>query len=218
MLRNLATATLAAALTAGAQAGYNLQITEIWMGNEPGSNLTEDWFEITNLGNSAWTAAVDGDLYFEDSSADAGDAVLMSGIASIGAGESVIFVDEDDIAGFLSVWTGVSAAIVGGYDGSGLGQGGDAVAIWIGDPNVTLASPVDVEAYPDADLFGGQSWDVVLGAFSTVGNASGAYSTAPTVNDEGQPAIASPGTVVPAPAGFVGGQALTGLTLGRRRR
>lgn len=33
-----------------ATSSFNLQITEIWPGNEPGSNLTDDWFEVTNAG------------------------------------------------------------------------------------------------------------------------------------------------------------------------
>ncbi len=50
-------------LATPALAQFNLQITEMWPGNEPGNNLTEDWFEIVNFGDAAWISGVDGDLY-----------------------------------------------------------------------------------------------------------------------------------------------------------
>lgn len=189
---------------ATASAAYDLQITEIWPGNDPGSNLTEDWFEVTNVGDMAWSAALDGDLYFDDASAETADAVLMSGIASIAAGESVVYVDEDAAAAWSDVWDDVVVLPqVGNYDGSGLGQSGDAVTLFIDDlaAGVNLKQ-IDYESYPDASSNGGQSWDVVLGEFSTVGNASGAVATT-MLNDENQPAIGSPGPAVPEPGSAI---------------
>jgi hypothetical protein len=84
---------LTAASEHSADAQFNLQITEIWPGNDPGSNLSQDWFEVTNIGTSAWSAALDGNLYWEDVSADPTLAVLLSGVASIAANESVVFVN-----------------------------------------------------------------------------------------------------------------------------
>ncbi|MFG0326698.1 MAG: PEP-CTERM sorting domain-containing protein [Phycisphaerales bacterium JB037] len=210
----LAIASVAGLCAATAAADFDLQITEIWMGNEPGSNLSEDWIEITNFGTMTWTAAIDGDLWFDDVSADTGDAALMSGVPSIAPGESVIFVDggATGAANWLTLWG--FGGQVGSYEGAGLGQGGDAVAIWI-SAGIPVGSPDDFEAYPDANLNGGQSWDVVLGAFSTVGNLSNAFATG-TVNDEGQPAIGSPGTI-PAP-GSLALLGLGGLAAARRRR
>lgn len=221
--------TLAIALmfvvAAPAFAAYDLQITEMWMGNEPGSNLTEDWFEITNSGDMPWTAATDGDIWYDDDSPDVEAADIIFGIASIAPGETVVLVDEGltGLAGWSGVW-GADITIdfqVGYYDGSGLGQGGDGVALFVGttggdiiDGNDLLQ--LDFETYPDANANGGQSYDTVLGAFSTVGNASGAIATS-ALNDENQPAIASPGSV-PEPASLglllIGG----GLALARRRR
>jgi len=216
------------AAIAGAAAGsFDLQITEMWMGNEPGANLTEDWFEITNFGSSDFTFGTDGYLFFDDESADAEAADILEGIGTIAAGETVIFVDEGSAAAgaWFDVWFDIANDVpgqdgvpqIGWYDGSGLGQGGDAVALFL-DADQTLdltATAFEVEAYPDADFNGGQSWDVVLGAFSTVGNASGAFATDIT-NDVGQNAIASPGSI-PTP-GAVAVLGLGGLAAARRRR
>lgn len=181
-------------------ASYDLQISEIWPGNEPGSNLSEDWFEITNYGDMAWTAAVDGDLYYDDDSFDASTADIISGVASIAPGESVILVNGG--ASAATDWSTLWGAVVtlpqvGSFDGSGLGQGGDAVGVWV-SMGAPAGAPNFTAAYPDANSNGGQSYDTILSAFSTVSNAAGAVATT-TLNDVNQPAIGSPGSVVPEP-------------------
>ncbi|MEM1183997.1 MAG: PEP-CTERM sorting domain-containing protein [Planctomycetota bacterium] len=217
-----------AAVASAATASFDIQVTEMWMGNEPGANLTEDWFEVTNFGTSDFTFGVDGYLFFDDNSADPSVADLMQGIGTIAAGETVVFVDEGSggALGFFNTWypgggTPGAGGIpqIGFYDGSGLGQGGDAVALFLGATDnfedLVAGDLIDLESYPDADANGGQSWDVVLGGFSTVGNASGAFSTA-LANDEGQFAIASPGTIpTPGALAIIG---LGGLAAARRRR
>ena len=204
-----------------ASAAYDLRITEIWMGNEPGENLSEDWIEITNFGSTAWTAATDGQLWFDDDSFDATTADMLMGVASIAPGESVVFVDGL-LAGlneFTALWSPVvTLGQVGNYEGAGLGQGGDAVGIWISPTQPTVGTAPNFTAgYPDANRAGGASWDAALGAFSSVGNASGAVATT-TLNDAGQPAIGSPGSVVPEPAGLgLIAAGLLGLLAARRR-
>ncbi|MEM8508392.1 MAG: ExeM/NucH family extracellular endonuclease [Bacteroidota bacterium] len=175
----------------------DLQITEIWPGNEPGENLTEDWFEITNTGDIPWTVSEFGNLFFDDESQSPSDAVVINGITSIAPGEVIIAIDDTDTAQFLAVWssydlTGIQIAT---YSGAGLGQGGDGVTLWIGDP-LSTGTLVDFENYPDANTNGGQSYDVSLGAFSTVGNVNNAAATE-TLNDVGQPATGSPGNQGP---------------------
>ncbi len=177
---------------------FDLQITEMWPGNDPGNNLTSDWFEVTNFGDAEWTAAADGALYFDDESADRSVADLMEGVASIAAGESAIFVEGEagDVAEFLEVWAGVidPDVKIGFYNGAGLGQGGDAVALFIDDENDGLDADdavLDLEAFPDANDNGGQSYEVEAGAFSEDG-VNGAATTA-AVNSVGQPAVGSPG-------------------------
>lgn len=202
-----------------AMAAYNLQITEIWPGNEPGSNLTEDWFEITNFGDTAWTAAIDGNLWFDDDSFSSSNAVPMVGITSIAPGESVIYVDggASGASDWLAVWSDVVVPWqVGNYNGAGLGQGGDAVGVWI-TTTVPAGAPTFTGAYPDASANGGQSYNLTLAAFSTAGNANNAVATL-QLNDANQAAIGSPGVPVPEPSSVllaVAGSAL--LLLGRRR-
>ncbi|MGY0392497.1 T9SS type A sorting domain-containing protein [Bizionia sp. KMM 8389] len=177
----------------------SLQITEIWPGNEPGSNLTSDWFEITNTGTTAWVSGVDADLFYDDDSQDPNNADIINGVTDIQPGEHVIIVigNEEDVTEFVTVWgsdynlTGIE---IGYTDGSGLGGGGDGVTLFLGGP--TTESVVDFQSYPDADLNGGQSYDVVLGAFTTVANNT-VTGTTSTVNDEGQSAVASPGNQGP---------------------
>jgi len=209
-------ASVGALAASAASADFELQITEIWPGNEPGDNLTDDWFEITNVGDMPWSAATDGNLWYDDDSADPTTADLISGVDSIAPGESVVLVDdgEEGAAAWAELWgVDIDLPQVGYYDGSGLSQGGDGVSVWISaDPPVS--EPDLFELYPDAELNGGQSYDVLLGEFSTVGNASGAVATTAT-NDVGQPAIASPGTI-PAPASAL--LVLGGLAAGARRR
>ncbi|MCA8906647.1 MAG: hypothetical protein KDA64_01895, partial [Rhodospirillaceae bacterium] len=192
---------------------FDLIVTEIWPGNEPGANLSADWFEITNVGTAAWIAANDGELFYDDDSADPTAADPIVGLAQIDPGESVLVVlgDGADAAEFSALWSPVIDLIgvqIATSDGSGLGQGGDAVTVFLeqgtaGDAVLDSGVILDSAAYPDADATGGQSYDVLAAAFSVAGS-NGTVATL-TVNDEGQAAQGSPGNgdaVVPAVADF----------------
>jgi len=177
--------------------GPILNITEIWPGNGDGSNLTADWFEITNNGPVAWTPTLGG-LYFDDDSQDPASAVLISGITSIQPGESVVAIDAADTANFITIWEGVynlTDVQIGTYAGAGLSGGGDMVTLWIGNP-LTVGTIVDAEAYPDTAAYPGQSYDVEKGGFSVIGEAPYA-PVATTGNDMGESAIGSPGNQGP---------------------
>lgn len=175
----------------------NLVISEIFAG-QSGTDLTADWFEIKNIGAGAWVAGVDADLYYDDESASGSDADLIEGITQIQPGASVIILvtgDVNDITTFTNVWGPVidlSGIEIGYTDGAGLGGGGDDVTIWLGDPLTT--SPINTGSYPDTGANDGQSYDVELAAFSTVGNANGAVETiAQGGSSNDVPNIASPG-------------------------
>ncbi len=180
-------------------AASDLSITEIFSG-QYGADLTADWFEIKNNGASAWVSGVNGDLYYDDESADATTADLIEGISSIQPGGFAIVLigDATDVATFTTVWSQVidlTNVEVGYTDGAGLGAGGDAVNIWEGDP--LASAPISTASYPDTGANDGQSYDVELAAFSIVGNANGAVETIDKAGDAGDvPNIGSPGNGV----------------------
>ena len=111
-------------------------ITEVtpWAsGNAP---YGADWFEVTNIG--AGPVDVTGWRMDDDSGAFA-TAVALSGITSIAAGESVIFIETSNLvtttAAFLTAWFGANPPAdlqVGSYSGSGVGlsTGGDSVNLF----------------------------------------------------------------------------------------
>ncbi|MGX1025010.1 choice-of-anchor I family protein [Psychroflexus sp. MBR-150] len=186
---------------------FDLQITEIFSG-QAGNDLTEDWFEIKNNGGVAWISGVDPDLYYDDESADATTADLIQGITDIQPGESVVVLitgNTADITTFQNVWGEVldlSTVEIGFVDGAGLGSGGDTVNLWLGDP--LASSPFETASYPDTAANDGQSYDVELATFSTVGNANGAVASLQLGGDAADtPNIASPGNAMPLPANLV---------------
>ncbi|MDT0554601.1 choice-of-anchor I family protein [Patiriisocius hiemis] len=176
---------------------FTLEITEIFSG-QAGDDLTADWFEITNNGSAAWVSGSDGDLYYDDESTSSTDADIINGITDIQPGETIIVLITDDVnevTTFTGVWSPVidlSGIEIGTTDGAGLGGGGDAVTLWVGDPTAT--TPVDSATYPDTAANDGQSYDSDLGAFSVVGNANGAVETIALGGDAANvPNIGSPG-------------------------
>ncbi len=223
----IAAAATMALSAATANADFDLQITEIWPGNSLGEDdLTSDWFEVTNLGDMAYDATIDGDLYFDDDSMGLKDGLLdneltdlISGVTAIAPGESVIFIDDEDTSEFVAAWGNVAILPqLGTYSGSGLSGGGDGVTLFLSTGLPTgIGNIIDFELYPDASLSGGASFDVMLQAFSSIGNASGALETI-AVNDASQTAIASVGPAVPEPAAAIlAGLAACGLLAARRR-
>ncbi|SOC00002.1 ExeM/NucH family extracellular endonuclease [Rhodobacter maris] len=175
-----------------------LRVTEAWVGQD-GEDLTADWFEITNTGTIAYDAATMGALYYDDDSADPEVADVVNGIGTLAPGEKAIVVigTAEDAARFLSVWADdidLSDVQVGWSNGAGLGQGGDTVTLWMGNPTGTGVL-IDSAVIP-APGTSGASYDVLFGAESTVGNASGAVATDDMAGTSGtEPAIGSPGHV-----------------------
>jgi hypothetical protein len=219
----LALSALAVALCAApAMAAFDLQITEMWPGMD-GADLTEDWFEVHNAGDMPWTEAVDGQLRVADSTGGFASSVLVQGFPALAAGETAIVILEGaapEVAEFFTVWNPdkpLAGVPLGYADGSGLGLGGggDTVNIWV---NGILE---DTAAYPDQSANSGQSWDVALATWSTVGNAAGAVATTALGGDapDLHPAIGSPGMIVPEPSSIllagIGGLALA--LIARRR-
>jgi hypothetical protein len=178
-----------------------LSITEIFPG-QIGEDLTVDWFEIKNIGDTPYVKSQDGSLFYDDESADATTADLINGIDEIQPGESVIILITDtpsDVDDFIAVWGPVidlADIAIGTTDGSGLGGGGDSVVIWLGDPSTSI--PLITGTYPDTETNDGQSYDLELNEFSVIGNANEAVQTYTLGgSSENVPNIGSPGNGIP---------------------
>jgi hypothetical protein len=105
-------------------------ITEVM--SSSGTGGTPDWIEVTNDGSSA--VSLTG-WKMDDGSFNIAAAVALSGITSIGAGESVIFIESAGGAGigsFRTFWGGLTNVQVGYYSGSGVGfsSGGDGACLF----------------------------------------------------------------------------------------
>ncbi len=197
--------------TPDASAGYTLNITDVANENalpnvyvsevapwsSGNSAVAADWFEITNGGSAALN--ING-WRIDDNSNSFGASVALTGVTSIAAGESVIFIEAAPaaaaatIARFIATWFGGTAPTgvqIGTYSGSGIGlsTGGDAVNLY--DTTGTLRANVSFGASP-------------AGPFATFNNAAGlnnaAISALSTVGTNGAYAanpneIGSPGSV-----------------------
>ena len=125
-----------------ANAGAVLKITEMYTGLE-GEDGTADWFEVTNFGDAAWDLS-DAPLYYLDNS-DYTESLTKDKLALllldgdiIAAGESVVFLVDNEIGTFETVWgTGIKTGFA---DGKGLGQTGDSVNLYTATGDVVATA------------------------------------------------------------------------------
>ncbi|BFM38259.1 esterase-like activity of phytase family protein [Synechocystis sp. LKSZ1] len=175
----------------------SLIISEVAPWSSGNSPVGADWFEVTNIGNSP--VNITG-WKMDDNSNSFNSAVLLNGVTTIAAGESVIFIESSDptttITNFKSVWFGNTPPAnlqIGTYQGSGVGlsTGGDVVNLF--DANGIVRANVAFGTSP-------------TGPFSTFDNAIGlnneAISQLSSVGVQGgfvaanaADEIGSPGTV-----------------------
>ena len=190
-----------------APASSPLIISEVAPWSSGNSPLAADWFEVTN--KSASAVDITG-WKIDDNSNAFGSAVALNGVTSIGAGESVIFIESSAtnqatvVDSFKSLWFGGSAPAtlkIGTYTGSGVGlsTAGDAVNLFNSagalQANVTFgASPAG--PFPTFDNAAGLN-NAAISQLSAVGS-NGAFTAASDAKEIGSPgAIAAP---KPAPA------------------
>ncbi|MBD2525077.1 SdiA-regulated domain-containing protein [Nostoc sp. FACHB-133] len=171
-------------------------ITEVAPWSSGNSPVGADWFELTNKGLSA--VDITG-WKIDDNSNSFASSVALSGITTIGAGESVIFLEGATVnPTFLSNWFGANPPAglkIGNYSGSGvgLGTGGDAVNIY--NSTGALQANVVFGASPTAAPFAtfdnaALSNNATIATLSAVG-VNGAFVA---VNSNVE--IGSPGTIV----------------------
>ena len=200
------------AITAGhAHAASSIFITEVAPWASSGSPVAADWFELTNKGTSA--VNITG-WKFDDNSNNFGSSVALSGITSIGVGESVIFVEGISInPRFRSDWfgtnppAGLQVGNYGGTGGVGLSTSGDAVNIF--DSSGVLQSKVVFGVSPAGPF---STFDnaalldnATISTLSDVG-VNGAFIAVNSSNEIGSPGtIGSPTTpAVPGPLPLLG--------------
>lgn len=174
-----------------------------------------DWFEITNLGNTA--VDITG-WKVDDSSFAPASALALNGVTSIPAGKSVIFMETaapaTDIPALKAFWgSSMDNVAVGSYTGSGIGlsSGGDGIILF----DNTATAPVEVTRLSFGAATAGSSFywiynasgvltSTATGIVSTVGTINGTISnqvTLTSANSLGVYNIGSPGTAVVYPLG-----------------
>lgn len=173
------------------QANAAVLITEVAPWGSGSAPYATDWFELTNTGSSV--VNISG-WKMDDNSNSFGSATSLTGITSIGAGESVIFTESAATASFLSTWFGtkVPAGLqIGNYTGSGVGlsASADAVNIYnasgVLQANVTFAASDATAPYQTFDNAAGLN-NAAISTLSVVG-VNGAFVASNDINEIGSP-------------------------------
>ncbi len=179
-----------------------LFVSEVAPWSSGNSPVAADWFEVTN--STAFAIDITG-WKMDDSSGSFAASVALNGITSIAPGESVIFLETNDLAGksaaFRSTWFSAYAPAglqIGNYTGGGVGlsTGGDAVNLYTSTG--TLKAGVTFGASPAGPSFA--TFDNAAGlniaAISqlSVASINGAFIALTDANE-----IGSPGTINNAP-------------------
>lgn len=218
-MRHSLLSALVAASVIVPTAHAGIVITEVM--SSSGTNGTPDWFEVTNDGSSA--VSLSG-WKMDDGSFNLAAAVALSGITSIGAGESVIFIESTGGAGigsFRTFWGGLTNVQVGYYSGSGVGlsSGGDGVCLF-NNLGVNVNQVSFGAATTGSSFFWG--WDAqgsidpnysaVVSTVGTIGTQVGFVSADALGN------IGSLGTAIAVPGPGVAAAAVLALAVRSRRR
>ncbi|MDB5438473.1 MAG: hypothetical protein JWM33_900, partial [Caulobacteraceae bacterium] len=196
-----------------------VRITEVAPWSSGNSPVGADWFELTNTGS----VAVDLTGWkMDDNSNSFANAVAMSGVPSLAAGQSAIFLEVGSgqtasglAASFVNTWFGGHAPaglLIGSYSGSGVGlsTGGDAVNVFNAagavQANVTFgASPTG--PYTTFDNTAALN-NAAITTMSSVGT-HGAFAAASDSAEIGSPGLDSAINHAPTALGLSG--AITSL-------
>ncbi len=231
-LNNVTITTLSAVGVNGANTAVNNSANEIgspgtvgklftsevapWSSSSANSPVGADWFEVTNT----TTSAIDITGWkMDDASGSFAASVALSGITSIAAGESVIFIETDKLTAakeaFLLTWFGANRPAnlqIGSYTGSGVGlsTSGDEVNLYnasgLLQARVVFGASPSGTSFPTFDNTGALN-NTTISNLSAAGS-NGAFNA---VNDSKE--IGSPGsiTAVNYPASVTVSQVTTAL-------
>ena len=175
-------------------------ISEVAPWANSNSPVAADWFEVTNT--RATALDITG-WKMDDSSGSFAASVALGGITSIAPGESVIFIETNDLPGkttaFKNNWFGGSSSLqIGNYTGSGVGlsASGDAVNLYDGSGNyqasVTFGASPAGPSFATFDNAAGLN-NTTISLLSVVGT-NGAFVAVNNSNE-----IGSPGAIINAP-------------------
>jgi hypothetical protein len=218
-MRHSLLSALVAASVIVPTAHAGIVITEVM--SSSGTNGTPDWFEVTNDGSSA--VSLSG-WKMDDGSFNIAAAVALSGITSIGAGETVIFIESTGGAGigsFRTFWGGLTNVQVGYYSGNGvsLSSGGDGVCLFnnlgANVNQVTFGAATTGSSFFwgwDAQGSIDPNYSAVVSTVGTIGTQVGFVSADALGN------IGSLGTAIAVPGPGVAAAAVLALAVRSRRR
>jgi hypothetical protein len=191
-------------------------ISEVMSSEGTGQTYAADWFEFTN--DSAISMSLTG-WKMDDDSNNFSLAAPLTGVSSIGPGQSAVFVEGTSVTAtnFVNSWYGGTAPagfLIGSYTGSGVGLGANGDQVNLFDNTGTRVANV---------LFGvataGRSFDNAAGINGTISTFSsagtnGAFAAPGPSTEIGSPgAIPEPGSAFSLLAGVA-----TLLVLLRPRR
>ena len=221
----IAAVTVAILSALAVQAQAAIIVSEVAPWSSGSSPFAADWFELTNTGSSAVSIA---GWKVDDNSNSFAASVALTGVSSIAAGQSVIFIESATPAttnpSFISTWFGATAPVgltIGNYSGSGIGlsTAGDAVNIYdsagVLQANVTFAASDAIPPLQTFDNAAGLN-NAAISLLSVAG-VNGAFVAASDLNE-----IGSPGTIAPVPEPGEYAMLLAGLAvvggIARRRK
>ncbi len=182
-----------------------LIITEVAPWASSNGAVGGDWFEVTNI--SANAVDITG-WKVDDSSNAYATSLALTGITSIAAGESVIFIESTVtnqatiVDTFKTVWFGGSTPAglqVGTYQGGsiGLSTGGDAVNLFTAGgarhSGVSFGAADAVSPFQSFDNTAAAN-DVAISLLSTTG-VNGAFVAATSAVEIGSPGFSAPGVL-----------------------